>query len=241
MVDFDTKSIKQSDLLTHENGVIDLRGLKQTGMSEVASIVCDLWTGVNRKVCLYKGVVLMDEKTYLGFVYGKKAIQIDFDTNLSDKNFSLPEFPVKEDMILRTKLKGMQPPGGKTLSEKILTSAKDIDPNDRAYHVAVEKFFKSVYTKEKKYFDALLKAMQTSRACLHGTQTQTDAVICMEDIRQVKEQYGFRQSNEVEIWTSHTIGQILEGLERDISVLESQMPCINRALNLTDLSACMKQ
>ncbi len=240
LVDSANKSIKQSTLLKDENGVVDLTEMKQSGMSEVASIVCDLWTGKNRKVCLYKGIILMDEKTYLGFVYGKKAKEIDFETPLDDRTFILPDYPIKEDMIVRSKMKAVQIDPTKSLSEKILSSQNDITLEDRKYNDAVYDLTLGMYEKEKGYLEALLKAMQKSRACLQNAQTQTDVMVCTENIRKVKTSYGQENGNDIMTWTSQTTSQILEGLEEDIAVLESKMPCIKRAINIADLSSCMK-
>jgi len=85
-------------------------GGKKIGTDKVLGYRCDLWSIMDAKQCIYKGVVLKIESNTMGMKSTEVAIKAKFDISLTDKNFKLPDFPIYDDKgekLDRNKLKEM--------------------------------------------------------------------------------------------------------------------------------------
>ena len=240
-VDFQNERIITTNLLEGDIGEVDVSRMEKTGTMSVASLECELWEESNRKVCLHKGVVLFDEKRYLGFVYGKRADYVNFDLNLSEEEFALPEYPLKEDLLVRNMIKTTQTYKSETISDKIIrTKEADLNTTDKNYAKTFNGFFNELFEKEKNYLPLLLKAMRKTRACLHTAQSQSDTTECLNEIRALKSEFNGNGNHTDILMVVENKEKMLDELDIKIRELKVRMPCINRAANMTDLSACMK-
>ena len=240
-VDFQNERVITTNLLEGDIGQVDLSRMEKTGMMNVASLDCELWEESSRKVCLYQGIVLWDEKRYLGLVYGKRANYVNFDLNLSEEDFQLPEYPLKEDLLVRNMIKTTQTYKSETISDKIISAKEcDINTTDKNYAKTFNGVFNELFEKEKKFFPLLLKAMRQTRACLHAAQSQGDTIVCLEEIIALKSEFNGNGNQEDLLLAEADKEKMLDDLDIKIRELKVRMPCINRAANMTDLSACMK-
>lgn len=240
-VDFENERIIKSNLLEGDIGKIDLSHMHRSGMMNIASLDCDVWENDSRKVCIHKGIILLEEKSHLGFLYGKRAKSFSTDQNRSDDIFVLPDYPVKEDLLMRSMIKTTQTYKSETISDKINHAKEDIDPTNKKYHTVFNKFTKELFEKEKKYLPMLLKTMRQTRACLYGAENLIDANQCLYEIIDIKAHFNLDRDNELSIWVEETKEKILDDFDEGIAHLESKTPCINRSLNILDLSVCMKK
>ena len=235
-VDFDTKSITKSKISIKERGKADLRKMQRKGVMNIASYRCDVWEKANRKICLYKGIVLLDEKKFLGFLYGKRVREIDLNATLTDEDFVLPDYPSKKDILIKDKIKVTQTSKSLTFSDKIINAKKAISPQDKNYPAKVNKFAESLFENEKKFLIQLLESLQQTRACLYSAVDQREANMCLYDLNELTS----LNEEDVDIWIDQTKQKILDSFDERIRQLKIKMPCINRSQNITDLSSCMK-
>ena len=239
-VDFENENIITSNLMDGDVGQIDVSHMKKAGMMNVASLDCEVWVEGTRKVCLYEGIVLLDEKSYLGFVYGKRASDVNLDINLTEEDFEFPEYTVKEELLVIDTIKTTQTYKSDSISDQIVhASESNITSADKEYVKAVNSMLQGLFEKEKKYLPLLLQAMRNTRACLHVAQSQSDANECFNEINELKSEFN-DNSDDMYMIIDGTRQSILDDFDKKIRELKTRIPCINRAVDMTDLTACMK-
>ncbi|MFT7879075.1 MAG: hypothetical protein ABXS91_01665 [Sulfurimonas sp.] len=240
-VDFENERIITTNLIEGDIGQVDLSHMKMNGTMNIASYECELWEDGMRSVCLYKGIVLLDEKWYLGFVYGKRATHVNFDLNLSEEDFELPDYPLKEELLMRNMIKTTQTYKAESISGKIIHADNDtITATDKGYQKAVNLMVEELFEKEKQYLPLLLKSMRKTRACLHVAESKSDAGVCIDEISKLQTLYQGERSSTIRISVDGNKQKILDDLDEKIRALKTRIPCINRAVDITDLSVCMK-
>jgi len=240
-VDFQNERIIKTNLLEGDIGQVELSRMQKAGTMNVASLDCELWEDSSRKVCLYQGIVLLDEKRYLGLVYGKRANSVNFDLNLSKEDFRLPEYPLKEDLLVRNTIKTTQTYKTETISDKIIRSKEsDINATDKHDAKTFNGVFNELFEKEKKYLPLFLKALRHTRACLHTERSPAQADTCLKEIRALQSEYNINDDHTDILLMEEAKEKMLDDLDIRIRELKIRIPCISRAANMTDLSACMK-
>ncbi|MDM5270731.1 hypothetical protein PGH07_00895 [Sulfurovum sp. zt1-1] len=241
IVDFDNENIITSNLMEGDIGQIDVSRMQKAGMMNIASLDCEVWVEGTRKVCLYEGIVLLDEKSYLGFVYGKRATDVSFDVNLSDEDFELPDYSAKEDLLIINVVTTTQTYKAESISDKIIhANETNITSDDKDYVKAVNGIVQDLFEKEKKYLPLLLKTMRKTRACLHVAQSQSDANECYNEINELKSEFNDDSDDTLIMIIDENKQSVLDDFDKKIRALKTRVPCINRAMDMTDLSACMK-
>ncbi|MBJ2174064.1 hypothetical protein JBL43_07440 [Aureibaculum sp. A20] len=110
-VDFDTKEIIAQrsipmDMITafHPDadagdvgrGMIKNLNGKMIGEEDYMGYKCEIWEAMGVKQWVYKHFTLKIESTVMGITTSKKATNIQFDINVPDSNFELPDFPIKK-------------------------------------------------------------------------------------------------------------------------------------------------
>ncbi|WP_117880095.1 hypothetical protein [Aureibaculum luteum] len=73
----------------------DLNG-KMIGEEDYMGYKCEIWEAMGVKQWVYKHFTLKIESTVMGITTAKKATSIQFDINVPDAHFKLPDFPIKE-------------------------------------------------------------------------------------------------------------------------------------------------
>jgi len=72
-------------------------GGKKIGTEKFLGYNCEVWDILGAKQLMYKGAVLKLEMTTMGITTIKEATSAKFDSNVSDSNFKLPDFPIIEE------------------------------------------------------------------------------------------------------------------------------------------------
>lgn len=77
--------------------MLESMGGQKTGSEKFLGYSCDIWEFAGGKQWIYKGVMLKLEITMLGITTVTQAIKADFDVQVPDKYFNLPDFPVQKE------------------------------------------------------------------------------------------------------------------------------------------------
>ncbi|HHD79681.1 MAG TPA: hypothetical protein ENK98_08660 [Epsilonproteobacteria bacterium] len=227
----------------------DTRGLKNIGEDEVLGLKCTVWEGQGVRKCLYKGLPLKIESDVLGISYHKVATRVLFDVNSSSSECVLPDFPTENFALFNTTLKTKNETKAKcftevlkdvayTVEKKVIKNGNHLGISQKEKTLFLNKIGKKIYEYQKSLLPKLLASMKKTRECLQGVENMSDANQCLEAYNALNVNVGIEES--IDVWDEKQKGTLLDKIENQINQLESSMPCIKRAKNITDLSACMK-
>lgn len=228
-VDFRQKVIVKY-INTISDNRVDLTNLEQSGTEIIATYSCDIWKNLTKKICLYRGVPLLIEKNYLGFVYIKRARFVLFDSNVSDEFFELPDFPIKENIFLNNGVKTTKFHKLSYFYEKILEGKEGNVSKSLLY-----TFTDDMVKRQKEKLPIMLQDMKETRECLSLSKDQVSANICIANLSEGQEFI------EAGMWSKEIQNKIMDNLEENILKLESHISCIKRVENIDDLSNCMSK
>ncbi len=111
MVDFDEKAIYKNENMAmsairafHPNAdagnagekMLEALGGKKTGTENILGYACEIWDLAGIKQWIYKGVTLKTEASAMGITTTSVATSAQFNVNVPDKHFQLPDFPIKK-------------------------------------------------------------------------------------------------------------------------------------------------
>ena len=82
--------------------------------------------------------------------------------------------------------------------------------------------------------------MKKTRECLQTVEEAFSAKQCMEPLSQMKREIGRKMNEAVVLWDEKRKNILLDKIEDEVIDLQSRIPCVKRAKNMTDLSSCMK-
>jgi len=252
-VDFKTekileRKIPQGTFLKHFT-----EGLVQNGQEKIAGHLCDIWEKEGVRKCIYKGIPLLVEHYLAGVYYEKKAVNVIFGDYASSNCCRLPEYPVEKFALFKTSIKTKSSKLPKALpqiityvSEMVQKEAKgrkvpaDTLENEQK-RVWLDKIGENIFKRQKVFLPEVLLRMKQARICLQQADNWMDANRCAEDVAHVKAQFSKKRETHTELWKEKEKNLVLDELDEEISLLESQMKCVRAAKNLTDLSLCRKQ
>jgi hypothetical protein len=251
-VDFKNKKIhERKNSISNALKEHDTRGLKNLGEDEVLGLKCTLWEGRGVRKCLYKGLPLKIESEVLGISYHKIATSVSFDVNSSSGQCALPDFPKENFALFNTTLKTKNETKAKcftevlkdvayTVEKKVIKNGNHLAINQKEKTLFLNKIGKKIYEYQKSLLSKLLKSMKKTRECLQSVENTSDANHCLEAYNVLNVKTGNAEEGSVNVWDEKQKGALLDKMENVINHLASSMPCIKRAKNITDLSACMK-
>lgn len=224
--------------------------LVKKGQENVAGILCDVWEGPGVKKCIYKNIVLKLESHVLDVSYVRVATQVIFDIKTSAEACEVPDYPVQEFALFKDNIKTKNAYKAENFCKILKDATFDINEHNtssRMRNVREEerkKFInhiaKDIYERQKELLPALLKSMQETRACLQTGEDPFTANQCIENFSRMKRQLGTEEDDYIILWDEKRKNILLDKIEEDIIHLQSRIPCVNRAKNITDLSTCMK-
>ncbi len=106
-VDFDNKTIHtqkdpmmeyfmqtNTDVEKAGKNMLEAMGGKKTGEETFKGYNCEIWEILGGKQWVHKGVMLKMEMTVLGITTINEATNVEFNINVPDKYFMLPDFPI---------------------------------------------------------------------------------------------------------------------------------------------------
>ncbi len=220
---------------------------KKIGSSAVLGYRCDEWLYKGKKRCYYKGVPLKEESMVSGIQVLKTAVSIEFDKNISEDVFALPDFVYDEQKGFLMKA------GEGAIVQKELKSDKAVDENisDEAEEVMkiddseIEEsadLTTNMFQEQQALLPELLGEMQEARVCLENANDKNNANLCLSKLVDIEEKMSGEKSKEREItiWTEIAKEKTMDELEEGIMDMKRRMPCIRRSQNFDDLSMCMR-
>ncbi len=249
-----TADFENKQLLERKKGTSssqdETASLVKKGQENIAGVLCDVWEGPGIKKCIYKNIVLKLESHILDISYVKEATQVVFDINTSEEACKVPDYPVQEFALFKDNIKTKNAYKTENFC-KILKDAKfDVDEQntsdssrdltDKERIEFINHIAKDIYERQKELLPELLQSLKETRACLQAGEDPFTANQCIEYFSRMKEQLGTKEDDYIILWDEKRKNILLDKIEDDLIYLQSRMPCVNRAQNITDLSACMK-
>ena len=250
-VDYENEQLLEGkgSLLTL-NRVKETEGLLEDGEEMVAGFLCKVWKGRNSKKCLYKGVVLKQESTIMGVLYVKVAKSARFDINTSEEACKLPDYPLQPIGLFKDNPKTKNAKKREDLCEILSKDSLEketkkqkfstLDIENETRQKFINHIGKDIFSTVKKCLPQELDILKETRVCLYKAEKAQRAKTCFESLNAMKETQGVLREENVSDWDEKGKERLLDAIEDEIISFQSRMPCVNRAKNITDLSACMK-
>lgn len=248
--DYENEQLLERKKSIDDDVVDQTRFLVKTGQEEVAGVICDVWEGTGIKKCIYKGIVLKAESKVLGVSYLKVASNVVFDINASEEECKTPDYPIQEFALIQDTITTKNEFKPQKFSAALKDVAYDINENNTSYgdnNITDEERIKfinhvgqDIYNRQKELLPVLLITIKETRECLQTGEDPFAANQCMEKFSRMKAQLGTEGEDYILLWDDERKSILLDKIEDELIDLESRMPCINRAKNITDLSTCMK-
>lgn len=220
---------------------------KKIGTSAVLGHRCDEWLYKGKKRCYYKGVPLKEESMVSGIKVLKTAVSIEFDKNISDDVFALPDFELDEQKGFLMKegeaaIVKKAPKVDKTLDENASDEVKETIKIDDAEIEESADLTKDMFLQQKEMLPKLLAEIQEARVCLENANDKSAANLCLSKLVDIEEQMSGEESKErdITVWTGIAKETTMDELEEGILDMKRRMPCIRRSQNFDDLSKCMR-
>lgn len=249
-VDYENQQLLERKKSICDDKIYDTTSLVKTGQEKVAGILCDVWEGSGIQKCIYKGIILKSKSDVLDISYLKVATKVVFDINTSAENCETPDYPVQDFALIHDNIKTKN----KYKAEKFSVALKDlvydinenntcnVDNNitDEERAKFINYIGQDIYNRQKKLLPALLISIKETRECLQTGEDPFSANQCIEKFSRMKAQLGTEEDDYIILWDDKRKNILLDKIEDELIYLESRMPCVNRAKNITDLSACMK-
>ncbi len=250
-VDYANEQLLERKKSSHDiSGIDETASLTKIGEETVAGVPCEMWEGAGVKKCIYKNIVLRLESNLLDVVYVKEATKVIFDSNASTEVYTLPDFPVQEFALFKDKIKTKNRYKAENFYNILKEAALDVsdinttesitDLRDEERIQFINHISKDIYKRQKKFLPKLLRSMKKTRECLQTVEDPAAANQCMEYCNQMKAQMGSKKDKEIILWDEKQKNSLLDKIEDELIDLQSRIPCVNRAKNITDLSSCMK-
>ena len=250
-VDYENEQLlERKKSTTVANMVLETEGLLQRGEAIVSGLSCKVWIGSGIQKCIHKGIVLKQESHVLGVSYVKVATKVQFDINATVQKCVLPDYPLQDFGLLQDNIKTKNSNRVDNFCKILKNATFNID-TDAVYYDVVsmedkvrQKFInhiaEDIFKRQKKLLPELLFFMKETRACLQMGENPLDANQCIEQFSRMKSKLGTEKDDYVILWDEKRKNAILDKIEDELIYLQSRIPCVNRAKNITDLSACMK-
>lgn len=250
-VDYENEQLIEGkgSLLT-QNRINETEGLTQVGEARVAGFICQVWKGANTKKCIYKGVVLKHESNIMGVSYSKLAKSARFEIDDADEACQLPDYPLptiglfkdnpktKNSKKTENLCKILNKPSleNETKKQKFST----LDKENETRQKFINHIGKEIFTTQKALFPEMLKVLKELRVCWYKAEDGSGAERCFETFKLMRAEQGVVREENFSDWGTSGRERLLDSIEDEIIDFQSRMPCIYRAKNITDLSACMK-
>lgn len=235
-----------TDIIGHD----ETASLTQKGQESVAGILCDVWEGPGVKKCIYKNIVLKLESHVLDVSYVKEAREAVFDINTSTDECEVPDYPVHEFALFKDDIKTKNVYKVENFCKVLKDIAVDVSEDNITFISGnmddderkkfINHIARDIYERQMELLPALLQSLKETRACLQTGDNPFEANQCIESFNRMKDQLGTKEDAYIILWDEKRKNTLLDKIEEELIDLESRMPCVKRAKNITDLSDCMK-
>lgn len=89
------KQMSDKDMTKMGKEMMEKMGGKKIGKEKVLGHNCEIWEVMGTKTWIYKGIPLKSEANIMGMKHLQVATKAKFNVSISDKEFKLPDFPIK--------------------------------------------------------------------------------------------------------------------------------------------------
>jgi len=214
----------------------EIKNFKLLRKEIVAGYECEVWGASGVEKCLYKGVVLKLESNIYNTNYIKEATSAVFDTNISEIDFALPDYPRHKIGLLQEYKKGQKIHTSHEFSYGVEKNASEEESKTNF----LNHLGRDIYSQQKKILPKSLLMMKKTRECLQGLDNPFEDNVCMENFSDMTLHLGTNKYKYLSLWDEENKEKLLDNIENDVLALQSKIPCIKRAKNIIDLSICMK-
>lgn len=251
-----TADFENQQLLSRKKNVIvkdyttETEGLEHVGQEEVAGVLCDVWRGAGIQKCIYKGIVLKLESEFLDVSYRRVAKNIIFDVDISKDTCKLPDYPIQLFGLFQDNIKTKNAHKSENFCTILKNAVFDISDDeirrishkrtDKERRKFINRISKDIFEKQKTLLPELLTELRETRQCLYTVENPFQANQCIVQFSRMKEKLGTREDDFIILWDDKRKNQLIDKIENEVNYLESRIPCVKRAKNITDLSQCMK-
>ncbi|MGB5505365.1 MAG: hypothetical protein WBM70_01625 [Sulfurovum sp.] len=249
--DYENEQLLERKKVSSDNNTQDETDcLVKKGQESVAGILCDVWEGPGVKKCIYKNIVLKLESHVLDVLYARVATKAVFDINTSDEACKVPDYPVQEFALFKDEIKTKNAYKAENFCKVLKDATYDINEQNASYGTNniedeerkkfINKITQDIYERQKELLPELLHSLKETRACLQTGDDPFSANQCIENFSRMKTKLGTEEKDYIILWDDKRKNTLLDKIEDDLIDLQSRIPCVNRAKNITDLSSCMK-
>ena len=238
---------KKNDIVS--NSLKETEGLLQKGEDTISGYPCKIWIGEGIQKCIYKGIVLKQKSYILGVNYVKLATQIVFDINTSEKNCNMPDYPMHKFGLIKDNIKTKN--NAKTedfckmikelsINFKEKNNFTKVNLSDKERQKFINHISKDIFNRQKERLPKLLNLLKEERICLQKAENSLEVNQCIESLSELKIQFDNIEDDYIMSWDDKKKEALLDKIEDKLIYIQSRIACVNRAKNITDLSACMK-
>ncbi len=247
-VDYRNKQLTQRKKVSHKQIIDITKNLEQKGIETVAGVECDIWEGPGERICIYKGIILKLESNVYNASYLKEATKIVLNKHTTSDDFKLPDFPIHKIGLFKDNMKTKKNQNQNHFMHVVKNGHVTKDSKLRTFKTKeqqkIEYFLnylgKDIFREQKELLPMLLLAMKKTRECLQTVENPFEANECIEEFSRMKAHMGMQMNDYILLWDEKRKEKLLDKIEDEVTNLQSRIPCINRAKNITDLSACFK-
>jgi len=237
--------------------MLEKMGGKKIGTDKVAGVKCDIWDLSGIKQCLYKGIPLKVESNIMGIKSVEIATKAEFDLDLKDDDFKLPDYPIYginggkldqsklEEMDKKSNIKSKEEAkkGAKVLeglgvgiaaAEKEgydPKSGKEMTPaQEKAMRKAMMNAMggeSAMLKRQKQKILKNAKNISKARECFTKAENKNDANRCEEIMDSEDPEHHSK-------WNKSIKSNLLEELD----TFEKSIPCIEKAKTFFALKSC---
>jgi len=238
---------KKNDIVS--STLHETEGLSQKGKDTISGYPCETWIGKSIEKCIYKGIVLKQESHILGVYYVKLATQIVFDINTSEKDCAMPEYPMHKFGLIKDNIKvknKVKTDNFCKMFEEVSIDFKEknhfskVNLADKERQKFINHIAKDIFKRQKERLPKLLNLLKEERICLQKAENALEANQCLESLSELKIQFDKVEDDYIMLWDDKKKEALLDKIEDKLIYIQSRIACVNRAKNITDLSACMK-
>jgi hypothetical protein len=227
----------------------ETEGLVQKGEDTISGYPCKIWRGEGIEKCIYKGIVLKQKTHLFGVTYLKLATQIVFNFNASKNNCTMPDYHIHKFGLIKDNIKTKNNAKienfCKILKEESHNFKEEnnftkVNLDDKERQKFINHIAKDIFKRQKEYLPKLLNVLKEERVCLQKSENFVEANQCLASLSEFKIQFNNIENDYITLWDDKNKEKLLDKIEDKLIYMQSRISCVNRAKNITDLSACMK-
>jgi len=217
--------------------ILKKMGGKKIGTDKVAGVSCDVWDFMGIKQCLYEGIPLKIESDMMGVKTLEIATKASFDIDVSDDDFSLPDYTIYQYDMER-----MMSGGKPEKLDKNKLAQMDKEENRRADHEAekTKEMMKEVASEGllptiKKKMLQQEKLIKFAQKCFKEADSVNEANVCNKRVKEMSEDEDMEEKH-FQKWNEKVKNGILAEMER----ASKAMDCVKKANTLKEIGICTK-